>query len=1103
MRRIPPWSPHTTSYRPAQWLTALYAAGAFVALMLTILAGQQRGPSLVENVFSLLNIPVTSSFVSIVVLGLITRALMARKRLALWLVAAFQVFGIYLGVVEDLWRREYAISDLWRTRGEIGPVLDTASIIFALVALIWLWRMRGQFTGRVQRGSWRLALAALLTGSVITTAVAWFLLGVVGAPRTQVEATVRTVLAAFGGASRHSLAFVPHWVIDVVALCAGVTILAAVALFLVSARPDNRWSADREVALRGLLARHGGNDSLGYFATRRDKSSIFSPDGRAAVTYRVAAGVSMASADPVGDRDNWLPAIAAWRAEAREFGWLPAVIGASEDGAKAYASCGMRVLHLGDEAILEPAHFDLGRASFSSLRRTVKRAGRTGLTVRLRRQRDLDADELTQIQLHADAWRSGATERGFSMALNRPADSADADVLHVTAHEADGTMVGLLSLVPWGRTGVSLDVMRRSPEAPNGVTEFMVSELLGQATQVGVARVSLNFCMFRGVFEDAERFGSRSSTRMGASLLGFLDRFWQLERLYRFTEKFEPTWFPRFLCFDDAVSLAQASTAAAVLEGFLPWPTSKASSGGHLDDDHLAQIADLPVANADGESLAPRRSQQYQDRVAALERMKAAGLEPYPVGSSSPVTPLATLVEAPWALDRQLSVVARVRHVRDHGAVVFIDLLDGQHVVQALFDASGLGRVAVRQFVDVVDTGDLVRVDGVTGRSRSGSPSVVATGWRMEAKSLHPVPFHSFENPQARARQRSTDLIVHPEAITLLRQRGAVIATIRQALTGAGFLEVETPMLHTTHGGASARPFRTFINAYGVDLSLRIAPELYLKRLLVGGMGPIFELGRNFRNEGADATHNPEFTSLEVYQPHGDYAVMRALTERLVKAAARCVHGAEVLPLPTSVQARSGAAGVDLVDISGPWPVVPMLDAVSRAIGQPIAIDTDVDVLLDLAHQHQVAVRPEMGAGALIEELYAELVEKATSYPTFYTDFPVETSPLTHPHRSKPGLVERWDLVIAGMEIGTAYSELTDPLDQRNRLTQQSPRASTESAPQPRVGSAAPRSPAEAAAALSPPVPPSSVRSAPAREGEGHPRFATDPSPRPSQEASL
>ncbi len=273
MRRIPPWSPHTTSYRPAQWLTALYAAGAFVALMLTILAGQQRGPSLVENVFSLLNIPVTSSFVSIVVLGLITRALMARKRLALWLVAAFQVFGIYLGVVEDLWRREYAISDLWRTRGEIGPVLDTASIIFALVALIWLWRMRGQFTGRVQRGSWRLALAALLTGSVITTAVAWFLLGVVGAPRTQVEATVRTVLAAFGGASRHSLAFVPHWVIDVVALCAGVTILAAVALFLVSARPDNRWSADREVALRGLLARHGGNDSLGYFATRRDKSS--------------------------------------------------------------------------------------------------------------------------------------------------------------------------------------------------------------------------------------------------------------------------------------------------------------------------------------------------------------------------------------------------------------------------------------------------------------------------------------------------------------------------------------------------------------------------------------------------------------------------------------------------------------------------------------------------------------------------------------------------------------------------------------------------------------------------------------------------------------
>ena len=222
---------------------------------------------------------------------------------------------------------------------------------------------------------------------------------------------------------------------------------------------------------------------------------------------------------------------------------------------------------------------------------------------------------------------------------------------------------------------------------------------------------------------------------------------------------------------------------------------------------------------------------------------------------------------------------------------------------------------------------------------------------------------------------------------------------------------------------------------------MRIAPELYLKRLLVAGIGPVFELGRNFRNEGADATHNPEFTSLEVYQPHGDYTTMRHLTERLVRRAAREVHGAEVVPLPTRDTLRAGAGQTPLTDVSGEWPVVTVLDAVSAAVGRRVDLDTDVDVLLGLARDHDVPVRPEMGPGAVIEELYAELVEPVTMQPTFYTDFPVETSPLTHPHRSSKGLVERWDLVIAGVEVGTAYSELTDPIDQRERLTEQSRKA--------------------------------------------------------------
>ncbi|MEW1955487.1 bifunctional lysylphosphatidylglycerol synthetase/lysine--tRNA ligase LysX [Terrabacter sp. NPDC080008] len=1049
-------------HRPARLLTGLYALATVTALLLTLLGRRRPHPILAEQFFGLLNIPVAPTFVSVVVLALATRALLGRKRVGLWFVAAFQVFGIYVGLEELVPSVEVPLTEMWVSRGGLGRGLDVVSTVVAALALWWLWRIRHEFTGRLQRGSWGLSVAALAGGSAITLAVAWLLIGAVGAPQSQVDPLVDTVLEVFGGVSRRTALLVPPWVVDVVAVLAGLTILAAVTLFLASARPRSRWSADREVALRELLAHHGSDDSLGYFAIRRDKASVFSPDGRAAVTYRVVAGVSLASGDPVGHPDSWQPAIEAWRAEAREFGWVPAVLGASERAARAYAAAhGMRVLVLGDEAIVETRRFDLRRASLAPLRRAVAHASRAGLTVQVRRQRDLRPEELAEITDRAEAWRGGETDRGFSMALNRAGDPADGDILHVTAHGADGTLAGVLSLVPWGRSGVSLDVMRRSPDAPNGVTELMVTELLGHARELGLSRVSLNFCMFRGVFEDAERIGSGSLTRVSASVLGFFDRFWQLERLYRSNEKYEPQWQPRFLCYDDAVSLPQVAVAAGALEGFIRYP-ALGHARGELDAEHLARAAAVSTPSVDVEALGPRRTEQYRHRAATLERMRAAGVEAYPVGAATtPTTPIAQLcgrldgdragsrpaTDTTHPTDEHLSVVGRVREIRDHGGVLFATLVDGDATVQVLLDAARVGRPCLDRFTAFVDAGDLVRVDGPMGWSRSGTPSLLVHHWRMEAKSLHPVPFRAFDDPTARARNRSTDLLVHPREVELLRRRSAVVASIRRTLTDGGFLEVETPMLHSVHGGATARPFTTFINAYGVDLSLRIAPELHLKRLLVAGLGRVFELGRNFRNEGADSTHNPEFTSLEVYQPHADYTTMRHLTERLVREAARAVHGREVMPLPVGRGGRpqssdsTPAEAVELVDISGEWPVVPVLEAVSEAVGRPVDLGTDMDVLLELASTHGIRVRPEMGAGALIEELYAELVEPATVLPTFYTDFPVETSPLTRQHRATPGLVERWDLVVAGMEIGTAYSELTDPVDQRARLTEQSLKA--------------------------------------------------------------
>ncbi|WP_347350783.1 bifunctional lysylphosphatidylglycerol synthetase/lysine--tRNA ligase LysX [Intrasporangium sp.] len=1026
-----------SSARPARVLTGVYALATLVALGLVLFERPGR-PGRGELVFGLFNIPVARSFVSVVVLALVTRALVGRKRVALWLVAGFQLVGVYLGVVALLPPDTHLVAELWRTHGFLGRELDVAGIGIGGLALWWLWTLRPLFPGRLRRGSWWLAGTVLVVGSGVTLATTWLLLGGTDSPRGQLHVVVDTVAAAFGGMSRRVLVEAPHGVIAVTSVLAGSTILLAVGLFLASAKPRNSWSPEREVALRRLLADHGAQDSLGYFATRRDKGSVFSPDGRAAVTYRVVAGVSLASADPVGDRAAWPGALTAWRAEAHEYGWQLGVLSASEAGARAYAAAGLRVMLLGDEAVLEPGRFTLRTQSMSPVRHAAQRATRAGVTVRIGRQAGLTPEELAHVTACARAWLGGQRDRGFSMALNRSGDPADAETLYVRAYDPGGELVGVLGFVPWGRSGVSLDVMRRSPTAPNGVTELMVSELMARCEEFGIRRVSLNFCMFRGVFEQSARIGAGALTRLNASVLGLFDRFWQLERLYRANEKYEPSWVPRFLCYDDALALPQIALAAGAAEGFVPWPRLPTGGAHRLGPEQLGLLYALPEQPA---VPARRRSGESRHRLATVERIRAAGADPYPPALPARPVALDELAPGRWVGGVEVSVVGRVRSVRDHGSVVFVTVDSGGATTQAVLEARVVTRAGIDRFTAWVAGGDLLRVDGVTGRSRSGTPSVLVHGWRLEAKALRPIPFRALADPEQRVRRRSLDLLVHPEQAALLRQRSAVVSAVRQALTGRGFLEVETPILQAVHGGASARPFETFSRAYDVGLSLRIAPELFLKRLVVGGFGPIFEIGRSFRNEGVDATHNPEFTSLEAYQPHADYTTMRELAEQLVKVAARAVHGREVIPCPAPGQVRCGLAGVELVDVSGPWPVVDVQSAVSRAVGREVSVETDIDTLVGLARRHGVEVRDDLGPGALVEALYGRLVEANTVPPTFYVDFPVETSPLTRPHRSRPGLVERWDLVIGGMEIGTAYTELTDPVEQRSRLTRQSLRA--------------------------------------------------------------
>lgn len=1032
--------------RGARVLIWLYAVATGLALVLWLtMRWQAHRPSGLERLFGVINIPLSHSLVSFVVLLIITRALIGRKRAGLIAVAVFQLLGMYLGIVALARLNSAPVIGGWEARRLFSQWLDVAALLLGGLVLFGLWRVREQFPGHLRPGSWKRLAVAVALGGAVTVGVTWLLLnlsdrGGAGSEWQQLLGVLERGLGDVDAETARDLRDVAPWIPQVASVLISLTLIAAVQLFLRSAATPTRWSGSREVSLRRLLALYGDADSLGYFATRRDKSSIFSADGRAAVAYRVRHGVSLASGDPVGAPESWPAAIDAWKAEARHYSWLPGVVAASEGGARAYAGAGLSVITLGDEAILDPARFSLASTSMSAVRHAVRRAERAGLTVAVRRQQQVPGTELAEITAAAEGWRAGEADRGFSMALNRPADPADGQNVLVAARDVTGRLVGLLTFVPWGRTGVSLDVMRRSPSAPNGVTELMVAQLMDNAARLGLSRVSLNFCMFRAVYADAERIGAGSLTRFNYSLLGALDRFWQLERLYRSNQKYQPQWRPRYVCYDSRLALPQVALAVAAAEGFLPRlrrPRRDAAES-RLSAAELLEVRQLEAEQVpDPARWEPRRSDQTRHRLQQLRGLAATGRNPYPIGVAAPTLALAELEDG-TRRPVPVRVAGRVRAVRDHGGVVFVDLVDAGSSAQALLEANRLGREAVRDFSRFVGRGDLVVIDARPGHSRNGTASLLADSWEVAAKSLHPLPFAQFIDPEARLRQRSTDLLVHPAEADLLRQRTAVVRALRRTLETEGYLEVETPILHTVHGGATARPFRTFINAYGVDLSLRIAPELYLKRLLVGGLGAVFELGRNFRNEGADATHNPEFTSLEAYLPYGDYTAMRQLTERLVTAAACAVHGHPAMWLPSG---DGPNARREPYDLTPPWPVVPVMQAVSAATGTSVSLDMDFDQLLALAARHGVHIHDGMGPGALVEELYAELVEPATVRPTFYTDFPAETSPLTGPHRSEPGLVERWDLVVNRMELGTAYSELTDPLEQRRRLTEQSLKA--------------------------------------------------------------
>jgi lysyl-tRNA synthetase class 2 len=427
--------------------------------------------------------------------------------------------------------------------------------------------------------------------------------------------------------------------------------------------------------------------------------------------------------------------------------------------------------------------------------------------------------------------------------------------------------------------------------------------------------------------------------------------------------------------------------------------------------------------------------EQLRIRREKRDELIAAGQDPYPVT----VDRTHSLRDVVTAHDAEalgpdvqtgevVSVTGRVIFLRNTGKLCFVRLREGDGTeLQAMLSLDLVGEERLAAFKHAVDIGDHLAVTGEVITSRRGELSVQSTSWQLAAKTLRPLPVeHKPLSEETRARMRYVDLIVRAEARDNVRVKAAVLKSLRTTLDARKYVEVETPVLQHTNGGAAARPFHTHVNAFDEDALLRIALELHLKRALVGGIDRVYELGKTFRNEGVDNSHNPEFMMLEAYEAYGSYDTMAELTRDLVIDAARAV-GKTVVP------ARDGTT----IDLEAPWRHATLHELVSEAVGATVTVDTSADELRSLSADRDVALEPHWDAGAIALELFEKLVEHTLIQPTFVRDYPESVRPLAKRHRTTPGLVEAWDLIINGVELAPAYSELNDPVIQRERLEEQ------------------------------------------------------------------
>ncbi|MBC2681793.1 bifunctional lysylphosphatidylglycerol synthetase/lysine--tRNA ligase LysX [Corynebacterium anserum] len=685
---------------------------------------------------------------------------------------------------------------------DMGVLFQIGTVIQALM-LVFMVLLHPLFTTRTRRINVRAAALTWLVGTLLVSVLAVALVfkfpgSLVGSQRVGWALNHAALLSLVDRSFFDGHA--PRFVAIIISIAAAFVLLVTFFVAVRSQRSQNSASATDEAVVRSMIKRFNQNDSLAYFATRRDKSIVYAPNGRAAVTYRVEVGSAIASADPIGEPDSWDAAIDAFRTKAAEFGWTTGAMGASEEGARAYQRNGMRSMHLGDEAVIYTDTFDLAHPELKDVRQAVAHAQRDGVWIRVRRHRQIPAEEMQKVQERADVWRDTSEERGFSMALSRLGDEADGECVLVEALVGEGSdahVVAQLSFVPWGSDGLSLDLMRRGPEAPNGTVEAMVAYLCS-GDALNIRRISLNFAVFRSVFASESKVGVGPIRRLARKVLVFLSKWWQMEALYRSNVKYNPEWVPRYMCFDNSVALARTSVAAGIAEGFIPWIDSGDMRAHAAVETPGADVAVKAMHRWEAKSSKKEKkhNKQLHNRITTAQKLEESGVDPW----AQLPTPTMTCREVHDAQEGHAATIAgRVIAKRKFGAIAFIDLADASGVCQVIINKKDLPEALPEGSVRPADVevSDYIQVEGITALSKKGQPSLLAHALRFEAKALEAV-VASGKNEKNKSTQETSPVRTMAQALTAdadLRSRlyasAARMTQVRSELNAEGFVELE------------------------------------------------------------------------------------------------------------------------------------------------------------------------------------------------------------------------------------------------------------------------------------------------------------------------